>query len=102
MVNYDKVRVNAEITHSFTFYFMLSIYLRAHEVSERIATESLNSFREDCRAVGLFRTPEAEAAYLAAAYEFIPSGFLDLMGIEGGLGDGIKLIDTKYQWVNKL
>lgn len=102
MINYDKVRVNPEITHSLTFYFMLSIYLRAHDTSEKVATESLNSFIKDCRDGGLFRTPEAEAAHLAAAYDFIPSGFLDLIGVEGGLGDGIKVIDTKYAWVNKL
>ena len=102
MINYDKVRVNPEITHSLTFYFMLSIYLRAHEASEEVATQSLRSFIGDLRESGLFRTAEAEAAYYAAAYDFIPSGFLDLMEVEGGLGDGIKLIDTKYAWVNKL
>jgi hypothetical protein len=102
MINYDKVRVNPEITQSLTFYFMMSIYLRAHEVSEHVATESLQSFIKDCREAGFFRTAEAEAAHLAAAYDVIPSGFLELMGVEGGLGDGIKRIDTKYAWVNKL
>jgi len=102
VINYDKVRVNPEITQSLTFYFMLSIYLRANDTSERVATESMREFIKECREGGLFPTAEAEAAHLAAAYDFIPSGFLDIMHIEGGLGDGIKVIDTKYAWVNKL
>lgn len=97
-----KVSINREITQSLTFYFMLSTYLRAHEVSEQVATASLHSFLKECRDAGFFRTAEIEAAHLAAAYDFIPSGFLDIIGVAGGLGDGIKVIDTKYGWVNKL
>jgi hypothetical protein len=102
MKNYEKVRVNQEVLQSLVFYFMMSIYLRAHDVPESVATQSLTDFIKDCRRDDIFKTPEAEATYLSTAYQCLPGGFLELIGMEGGLGDGIKVIDTRYAWINKL
>ena len=102
MKNYGKIRVDEEILDSLRFYFMLSMRLCAYGTPEHRATESLKVFSEQCRKDGIFRTPEAEAAYYDAAYKTLPAEFLATLGIEHVSSDNIRIIDTAYAWINKL
>ena len=102
MKDYSKVRLDPNIHDSLVFYFMLSTYLSSSGVGEEIASISLNSFVKDCTEAGIFKNSSVASAYYSAAYSCLPSSFLKLMGVEGNLNDGIKVIDTAYGWVNKL
>ena len=69
-----------DVVQSLKFYFMLSIYLKAHEVSEELATKSMKEFvkdgaewhRDDSKII---------SHYYEQAYLELPSGFLSLMEI---------------------
>lgn len=102
MKDYNKIRLDQDVHDSLVFYFMLSTYLTAHGATEETATQSLNAFIKECRERNIFKTSEAENAYYNAAYSCMPSSFLNLLGVESKLGDGIRVIDTRYGWVNKL
>jgi len=102
MIDYGKIRLNQDVHDSLVFYFMLSTYLTANGVSEENAMLSLNEFTKECRRTGVFKNSQVESAYYSAAYSCLPTSFLNLLGVESKLNDGIKVIDTSYGWVNKL
>ena len=85
MANPILVRTDYDVIQSLKFYFMLSIYLKASGVSERIATQSLNKFirrgkewhRGDSKILN---------THLKNAYDQLPSEFLSLLQISS-LGD---------------
>jgi len=69
-----------DVVQSLKFYFMLSIYLKAHEVSEELATKSLKEFIKE-GADWHKGDSKIIAHYYEQAYIELPSGFLSFMQI---------------------
>lgn len=95
-------KLEESVINALIFYFMLAIFLTSRNVPESTATESLRSFIQANEENQTFYNAEVKAKYFETAYSKIPSGFLNILEIPTTLGDGIRVIDTSFQWVSKL
>jgi len=89
-------KTNQEIIDNLKFYFMLSIFLKSHNVSDGIANKSLNEFIKEGE-VWHRKNSKILNKYLDKAYKSLPLDFLKILEIsEKCERDQIKFIEKGY------
>ncbi len=95
-----KVSLENDVVNSFKFYIMLSVFLGSHGISESKASRALYEYIHMLKQCDkCFEDPELIATYMQAAYCKLPAEFLKLYDIPSNLGDGIRIVDSSYTWI---